>query len=66
LGYQDDFIPVLAKYTGSVNLADLITDGIDQIQQQYTLLSNNDARLAIYWAFIGGGNKNDDGNDSDI
>jgi len=26
---------VLAKHTGSVNLADLVTDGIDQIQQQF-------------------------------
>jgi hypothetical protein len=59
LGFQGDFIPVLAKHTGSVNLADLVTDGIDQIQQQfdplrkqvdrwqYTPLSDNDARLAI-------------------
>jgi hypothetical protein len=59
LGFQGDFIPVLAKHTGAVNLADLVTDGIDQIQQQfdplrkqvdrwqYTLLSDNDARLAI-------------------
>jgi hypothetical protein len=46
-----------------VNLADLVTAYIDQIQQQfdqlsrhvdrwqYTLLSDTDARLAIYWAF---------------
>jgi hypothetical protein len=59
LGFQGDFIPVLAKHTGSVNLADLVTDGIDQIQQQfdllrkqgnrwqYTPLLDNDARLAI-------------------
>jgi hypothetical protein len=59
LGFQGDFIPVLAKHTASVNRADLVTDDIDQIQQQfdplrkqvdrwqYTLLSDNDARLAI-------------------
>jgi hypothetical protein len=59
LGFQGDFIPELAKNTGSVNLADLVTDGIDQIQQQfdplrkqvnrwqYTPLLDNDARLAI-------------------
>jgi hypothetical protein len=59
LGFQGEFIPVLAKHTGSVNPADLVTDGIDQIQQQfdplrkyvnrcqYTPLSDNDARLAI-------------------
>jgi hypothetical protein len=63
LGFQGDLIPVLAKHTGSVNLADLISEAIDQIQQQfdplpkqvdrwqYTPLSQDDARLAIYWAF---------------
>jgi hypothetical protein len=35
LSFQGDFIPELAKHTGSVNLADLVTDGIDQIQQQF-------------------------------
>jgi len=58
-GFQGDFIPVYAKHTGSVNLADLVTDDIDQIQQQfdplrkqvdrsqYTPLADYDARLAI-------------------
>jgi hypothetical protein len=35
LGFQGDFIPVLAKHTGSVNFADLATDGIDQIQREF-------------------------------
>jgi hypothetical protein len=35
LGFQGDFIPELAKHTGSLNLVDLVTDGIDQIQQQF-------------------------------
>jgi hypothetical protein len=60
------FLYKFDKHTGSMNLADLVTDGVDQIQQQfdplrkqvdrwqYTPLSDNDARLAIYWAFMGG------------
>jgi hypothetical protein len=35
LSFQGAFIPVLAKRTGSVNLADLVTDVIDRIQQQF-------------------------------
>jgi hypothetical protein len=35
LDFQGDFIPELGKHTESVNLADLVTDGIDQIQQQF-------------------------------
>jgi len=34
-GFQGAFTPELAKRTGSVNLADLVTDGIDQIQRQF-------------------------------
>jgi len=35
LGFQGNFIPEFDKRTWSVNLAGLVTDGIDQIQQQF-------------------------------
>jgi hypothetical protein len=66
LGFQGDFIPVLDRHTGSRDIADLVTDGIDQIQQQfdplrkqidrrqYTPPSDINTRLPIYWAVVEG------------
>ena len=64
MAFSGDFTPVLAKHSASFNLIDLVSIGVDKIQRNFeplinqvqlwqdTPISPNDARLAIYWAFV--------------
>lgn len=64
MAFSGDFTPVLAKHSASFNLIDLVSIGVDKIQRNFeplikqvelwqnTPISANDARLAIYWAFV--------------
>lgn len=64
MAFSGDFTPVLAKHSASFNLIDLVSIGVDKIQRNFepliqqvrlwqdTAISANDARLAIYWAFM--------------
>lgn len=64
MAFSGDFTPVLAKHSASFNLIDLVSIGVDKIQRNFEPLikqvqlwqdmpiSPNDARLAIYWAFV--------------
>lgn len=64
MSFRGDFTPVLAKHSASMNLIDLVSVGVDKMQRNFeplrtqvdfwqsTPISDDDARLAIYWAFI--------------
>ena len=64
LAFYGDFTPILAKHTKHFNLKDTIAVGIDQMQRNFkpmadqvnawqeSRISDNDARLLIYRAFV--------------
>lgn len=64
MSFRGDFTPVLAKHSASMSLIDLVSIGIDRMQRSFEPLKRqvegwqlkplgpNDARLAIYWAFM--------------
>lgn len=66
MSFKGDFTPVLAKHSKSFNLIDLVSVGVDKMQRNFdplrrqvelwqkTDISDNDAKLAIYNAFVVG------------
>ena len=66
LAFQGDFTPVLAKHSKNFNVLDSLAIGVDRIQRNFeplaeqvmnwrdTQLSDSDAKLIIYRAFIEG------------
>lgn len=66
MSFRGDFTPVLAKHSASMNLIDLVSVGVDKMQRNFdplrkqvdlwqsTPISDNDAKLAIYAAFVDG------------
>lgn len=64
MSFRGDFTPVLAKHSASMNLIDLVSIGVDKMQRNFeplrtmvdfwqsTPISDNEARLAIYGAFV--------------
>src|SRR5689334_21487911 len=66
MSFKGDFTPVLAKHSASMNLIDLVSIGVDKMQRNFdplrkqvelwqkTDLTDNDAKLAIYNAFVVG------------
>lgn len=66
MSFKGDFMPVLARHSASMNLIDLVSIGVDKMQRNFdplrkqvelwqkTDLTDNDAKLAIYNAFVVG------------
>jgi len=66
MSFKGDFTPVLAKHSRSMNLIDLVSVGVDKMQRNFdplrkqvelwqkTDLTNDQAKLAIYNAFVQG------------
>ena len=66
LAFKGDFTPVLAKHSKSFNLIDTLSIGVDKMQRNFdplqrsvtdwkaNILSENDAKLVIYEAFVEG------------
>ena len=66
LAFQGDFTPVLAKHSKSFDLVDALSIGVDKMQRNFkplersicdwkaNILSENDAKLVIYEAFVEG------------
>lgn len=66
MSFKGDFSPVLAKHSKTMNLIDLVSVGVDKMQRNFdplrkqvdlwqkTGISDNDAKLAIYNAFVVG------------
>jgi hypothetical protein len=64
MSFRGDFTPVLAKHSASMNLIDLVSIGVDKMQRNFeplraqvdfwqsTPISDDEARLAIYRAFV--------------
>ncbi|MBK6795253.1 MAG: hypothetical protein IPG76_00210 [Acidobacteria bacterium] len=64
MSFHGDFSPVLARHSASMNIIDLVSIGVDKMQRNFeplrqlvdfwqtTPISDNEARLAIYGAFI--------------
>ncbi len=66
MAFHGDFTPVLAKHTKNLSLADTLSIGVDRMQRSFepmkrqvegwkaSRLSEDDARLVIYGAFVEG------------
>ena len=66
LAFKGDFTPLIAKHSSSFNLIDSLSVGIDRMQRNFeplqrsvcdwraNILSENDAKLVIYEAFVEG------------
>jgi hypothetical protein len=64
--FKGDFTPVLAKHSKTMNLIDVVSIGVDKMQRNFaplrqqvelwqaTAISDNEAKLAIYAAFVDG------------
>lgn len=69
MAFKGDFNPVLAKHTAAMNLIDVVSVGVDRMQRNFqplrqqvdwwqnTEIQPDEARLAIYEAFLGEGLK---------